>query len=138
MKICSQCRKEKRLENFRKRSDRDCYRSNCKNCEKIEYNNFMKTKEGVILRIYTSQKGSSKKRNMQKPTYTKNWFKKWMMSNPKFHRLYDIWVVSGYKKEYKPSVDRIDDNLGYTEYNIQLVDWNENLIKGLKSRKKDK
>lgn len=138
MKICSKCKQKKELNDFRIRKDRKCVRSNCKQCEKIEYNDFIKTKQGVILRIYTSQKSSSKKRNMQKPTYSKEWLQNWLLSNPEFHRLYDIWKISGYIKALKPSIDRIDDNIGYTEYNIQLMDWNNNLIKGLQTRKKDK
>ena len=85
-----------------------------------------RTKKGVTLRIYDSQMSNSKARGHAQPTYSKSWLRKWLLSNPEFHRLYDMWVLSGYDKWFKPSVDRKDDNLSYTEYNIQLMTWKEN------------
>ena len=36
------------------------------------------------------------------------------------------WKSSGYNRWTKPSVDRLDDNLGYSFDNIQLMTWKEN------------
>ena len=93
---------------------------------KEELKKWRKSKSGLISNIYSSQKQSSKKRLHNPPTYSKEWLENWLLINPEFHRLYDIWVISGYDKMLKPSVDRIDDNIGYTEYNIQLMTWREN------------
>lgn len=86
--------------------------------------------------IYSIQKSSSKKRSHPSPSYTLEWLKNWMLSNPEYHRLHDIWVISGYDSKYKPTVDRLDDSIGYTEYNIQLLDWQSNRAKGHKERQK--
>lgn len=80
--------------------------------------------------MYTSQMESSAKRGHANPTYSRKWFKSWLFSNPEFHRLYDIWVLNRYEKSLIPSVDRLDDYLGYTEYNIRLTTWGENNKKG--------
>jgi hypothetical protein len=79
--------------------------------------------------MYSAQCRNSLKRGHAYPTYTQIWLKAWLFINPEFHRLYDMWVLSGYQSDFKPSVDRIDDNLGYTEYNIQLLSWKENAEK---------
>lgn len=88
-----------------------------------------KSKEGVIEQIFTAQKNSCKKRKHNLPTYDVKWLKSWLLNNPEFHRLYDIWVASGYDKWFKPSVDRLNDGVSYTEYNIQLLTWRENADK---------
>jgi len=45
---------------------------------------------------------------------------------PNFEELYNNWVKHGYDKWYKPSVDRLNDDKGYSFSNIQLVTWKEN------------
>ena len=44
----------------------------------------------------------------------------------KFHVLFDDWVLSGYKSDKKPSVNRLNDYEPYTLENIELVTWAEN------------
>lgn len=90
---------------------------------------YRKTKKGVISDIYFGQISSSKHRGHALPTYSKKWFSNWLLNNPEFHRLYDMWVLSKYEKNFKPSVDRKRDELSYTEYNIQLLTWKENNLK---------
>lgn len=94
-----------------------------------------KTKQGVIEQIFTAQKNSCKKRGHKMPTYDIKWLKQWVLSDPKFHNLFDVWVLSGYDKWVKPSIDRLDDKLSYTESNIQIITWKENRSKqNLKSK----
>jgi len=88
-----------------------------------------KTKRGVITKLYGAQVSHSKARNVEGPTYTKKWFFDWLTSQPEFHRLFHIWVINDYDKWSKPSVDRKDELLGYTEYNIELVTWEQNHFK---------
>jgi len=85
-----------------------------------------RTKSGVASRIYGGQKQSSKRKGYPMPTYSKNELLEWLMSQEQFHTLYDNWKRLDYQTMYKPSVDRVDDYLGYTMSNIQLMTWGEN------------
>lgn len=72
---------------------------------------------------------------MPLPSYSKEWLKNWLFSNPEFHRIYDLWVLSDFDSYMKPSVDRINDYVSYTEYNIQLMTWKENCFKLYEDKK---
>ncbi len=86
-------------------------------------------KKGVVNSIFKNQRHNSKFREHPAPTYTNKELKQWLYSQPLFHKLYDEWVDSGYLKEKKPSVDRIDDNISYKMSNIQLMTWGDNKSK---------
>lgn len=90
---------------------------------------------GVIKTIYGAQKHSSKRRNHELPSYTKQELKDWILSQPNFQELYDNWGKSGYEKDLKPSVDRLKDNLPYTLKNIRLTIWSKNNEKGNSDRR---
>ncbi|MCK5133648.1 MAG: hypothetical protein KAR40_16025 [Candidatus Sabulitectum sp.] len=94
-----------------------------------------KSKKGVITTIYNSQIESSKRRQDKPPTYTKEEFHKWLTNDFVFNLTYKNWVNCGYKKEMKPSVDRLDDLRGYSFDNIQITTWGENNAKGHMDRK---
>ena len=53
----------------------------------------------------------------------------------KFDRLYDEWVRSDYKKEFKPSLDRILCKKGYLVNNVQWLSWSENRYKQTMERR---
>lgn len=88
-----------------------------------------RTKSGVASRIYGGQKQSSKRKGYPMPTYSKNELLEWLMAQELFHVLYDNWKRLDYQTMYKPSVDRVDDYVGYTLANIQLMTWGENQTK---------
>lgn len=96
---------------------------------------YKRTKEGLIGRIYNSQVSSCITRNHVPPSYTKQEFYDWCISQSTFHVLYDNWKRLDYQKKYSPSVDRIDDYVSYTMANIQLMTWGENMAKGHRDRK---
>lgn len=135
-KTCSSCNIKKSIDNFCKvKGYRDGYQNECRECKKIRGREYRKSKKGVISDIYNGQKHTSKRRKMNSPSYTRKWLENWLITNPEFHRLYDIWVLSSYETDLKPSVDRIDDYIGYTEYNIQLTTWLKNLKRSHEDRK---
>ncbi len=83
----------------------------------------------MIHTIYDSQKGNSKCRGHVPPSYTKKWLVEFMLSDSSFHELYDTWELSGYDKGLRPSIDRLDDYVGYTEDNIHITTWRANSLR---------
>ncbi len=127
MKVCSFCKKSKNISEFNKNARRkDGKDSSCRQCKQ----DYFHSKKGVTAIIYGGQKLSSKMRGHNPPTYSSKEIREWLFSQKKFHVLYDNWKRLDYQKRYKPSVDRIDDSLGYTMANIQLMTWGENEAKG--------
>ena len=94
-----------------------------------------RTKAGLVHKIYGQQRSRSKTANRIMPTYTLQELKQWFREQPNANQLYDAWKASGYDKWLKPSVDRKDDDKGYSMDNIQLMTWRENLDKSHSDRK---
>lgn len=94
--------------------------------------NYERSKEGLVARIYGCQKSPSKRRGHPAPTYSKEELKDWLFSRPQFRILYDNWKRLDFQTSYKPSVDRIYDDLSYTMSNIQLMIFRDNIAKGNK------
>ena len=89
-----------------------------------------RTKKGIITKIYNHQKERELKKEKIYVKYTKPELSEWIMNNSLFHELYDTWKANDYIKELKPSIDRIDNDLGYEFCNIQLMTFGENKAKG--------
>ena len=93
------------------------------------------TKKGILTVIYKTQKANSKRRGHREPEYTKSELKNWLFSQSFFHELFDNWVKSDFKKELKPSIDRINDDIHYKLDNIRITTWEENNNKENEKRK---
>jgi len=126
-KVCTKCNIEQPISEYR--VNKGYVENVCKQCVRDNARDYRRTKDGLIKDIYSHQKQTSKKRGHQLPTYTQDELKDWMYSQEKFHTLYDNWKRLDYQTDYKPSVDRKDDRLGYTIANIQLMTWLENRSK---------
>ena len=87
---------------------------------------YRKSRKGVISMTYSNQRQTSSRRGHPMPTYSKEWISEWALAHPNFEQLYNDWVDGGYQRKMKPSIDRIKDELPYTETNIQLMTWKEN------------
>jgi len=134
--VCRKCFEEKGTEFFfKKLTTKSGFDSWCKGCHLEANKKSRKTKLGVISGIYHNQKGSSKARGHCEPEYSKEELKDWVLSQEKFHEMYNIWKFSRHELLLKPTVDRIDDYVGYSLNNIQLMTWGENKSKGYKDRK---
>lgn len=129
-KNCTQCHELKNFSEFSKDSHKiNGIRSACKACVTIQRLEYLKTKDGLLSRMYSNQKVNSDRRKHNLPIYTKEEFKDWLFSQELFNIIYDKWVKSGYEKDLKPSVDRLDDYKGYSFDNIRLITWGENRTK---------
>ncbi len=120
--LCTKCGKEK--------TNAEYGESWCKACKKVYKKAYTRTKKGLLNRIYSAQKSSSKDRGHRPPEYSKQELSDWLFSQTLFHELYDEWVRSDYEKRLKPSVDRKHDDIHYCMSNIQLMTWGENDDKG--------
>ena len=84
--------------------------------------------------MYSRMKRSSLKRGHPLPNFIKDEFVDWCIANG-FDELYKKWFESGFKKDFAPSIDRVDNTKGYTFKNMQLTTWNINNSNGNKDRK---
>jgi len=124
---CKTCSETKELSEYHKDKYAPLGHSlKCKQCKCIEKNKRDRTKEGLATKMFGHHLRNSRKRNHAMPTYTNKELLEWLMSQKKFHLLYDNWKRLDYQKEHAPSVDRKNDYIGYTMDNIQLMTWKEN------------
>lgn len=112
-----------------KRDRRQYYLDNKERCmtRQLEY---VKTVEGYFTRTYAGQRSNSKHRKHVMPDYSKQDLIGKYEHTTQFKELFNNWVTSGYKKDLKPSFDRIDPKKPYTLDNIQLMTWEDNKLKG--------
>ncbi len=134
---CRRCRKVKEDSEFRDEKS-NIYRKKSSWCEWC----FIKYQQeythdiwGLIKRIYTNQKKSSKGRGHQPPEYTKGALARFLYTETKFIYLFEQWELSEWEPGLIPSVDRKDDKIGYTLDNIQVMTWDENRQKEQDLRK---
>jgi len=130
MKVCKQCKAMKELSQFRK--TKSGYGTTCKQCYNDNSAKYFKTKQGIVARIYNKQKSSSRIRGHACPLYSCQELREWMFSKSKFHKIFNLWESLNYEISYAPSIDRIDDNKGYSFDNIQILTWEENKKKAYK------
>lgn len=80
---------------------------------------------GLLRKLYNAMKARSKIRGHALMTFSFSEFVIWAYNND-YKKLYDFWVEEEYSKWLRPSVDRINDYLGYTFDNMQLTTWEIN------------
>lgn len=84
---------------------------------------YRKTPKGVLTNMFNHMK------NRNYVEFTLQQFQEMFLNDIKFIRIYKEWVKSGYNKQFKPSLDRIDCKKGYLKNNIQMMSWAENRFK---------
>jgi len=83
----------------------------------------------VAKELYDKQIARAKTHDYKEVMYSREEFLCWLYAKP-YYELFESWVLSGDKKNLKPSVDRIDATRGYSIDNIQLMTWEQNNEKG--------
>lgn len=84
--------------------------------------NYRKTKKGLVTNLF------HKLKSRNDVSFDLNYLQEFAKSK-KFERLFIEWKKSGYKKELKPSIDRISFKKGYDKDNIHWLTWEENRFK---------
>ena len=130
-KNCIKCLKLKPLSEFSRNSGLKSFRGDCKECFNKEGRIRSRTKNGLLLRIYSHQKRNSKVRRHPVPEYDFNELKKWALSKQIFHKLHADWAASGYDKNLTPSFDRTDDYKGYSLERLTIMTWADHSEKSL-------
>lgn len=125
-KICRDCKINKNLKEYSYHANyKDNIKPRCNLCEALRVKAYYKTKDGLLSQIYQNQKKNSKRRGHKQPLYTKQELKEWLFSQSNFNKLYNDWKESDFNRN-PPSIDRLNDNKGYSFDNIRLVSWRDN------------
>lgn len=136
-KNCNKCKELKPFSDFSKnKNSDDGYHRECKHCSKIRNYAYIRTRKGLIARIYRDQVFSSKQRGHVLPAYSRQELRNWCYNNVDFDRLYLNWINSGYDTMKSPSIDRKDDYKPYTFDNLlRICTWQENYDRGQSDRR---
>lgn len=122
-KNCSKCYLEQNVNNFYSdKNNKDGLKSECKICHKKERDN--RRSIDIIGRLLTNAKSSSS----QKETIfelTRN-----DIVIPDNCPILNIKLSINNIKNYLPSIDRINSNIGYIKNNIIVCSWRANRLKG--------
>jgi len=92
--------------------------------------NYVKTFKGFTCRLYSTQRGNSKRYKRPPPNYSLSEFRDWLLHSTDFLKLFDKWKKSNHETDLKPTVDRINPEKPYTFYNIQVLTHAQNSKKG--------
>jgi hypothetical protein len=160
MKKCFKCGTKKELDDFYKHPQMpDGHVNKCKECNKEDVRKNYKNKrefytaydkdrirnnfDYIFLHRYSCMRSrvegrTSRHYNVRgREICSKEDFVEWCWSSDvikEFVALHKKWKDSGYQRKLSPSIDRIDNNLGYTVDNIQWLTQQQNTIKFKKQK----
>lgn len=117
-KVCFRCSELKPLSEFSKRTNV------CKPCVVLRNKEYYRTIKGMPTQMWNNCRLNSKARGHYM-SFTRAELVNWLNQN-NFANLHYYWEQSGYHKDLKPSIDRLNSMLPYTFDNMRLVTWKEN------------
>ena len=85
--------------------------------------------KGMLANLYHKMEHRNVEKGYGSLPFSSYDFREWAYSEEKFLYIFDIWSKSGYKKEFKPSVDRTNPFIGYRFENMTWMFWEDNKIK---------
>ena len=84
---------------------------------------YRKTKKGLLTNMYDQLK------RRHETKFSLGEFHKRFLDDKKFNRLFKEWENNNYQKQFKPSLDRINNKGIYSTENTQMLNWAENRFK---------
>ena len=87
---------------------------------------FRKTPKGVLTNLYSKMKERNIKKGFGELPFSLKELHDRFLNNDDYIKQFNIWVKNSYKKEFKPSFDRINPTIGYALDNMQILSWSEN------------
>jgi hypothetical protein len=99
---------------------------------------YRRTEKGVLTNIYAHILERSRKNGFPEPDFDCKYLHQRFLSDKKYLRIYGDWIISGFQKNMKPSIDRINNKKPYTKDNIQILSWAENRFKQSMERRSRK
>ena len=87
------------------------------------------TYKGLTANLYAKILERKRRDAKAHDEFTLESFRAWLVSTS-IKSIYREWEESGFKKELRPSVDRVNPLIGYKFKNMQVITAQENRIKG--------
>ena len=91
---------------------------------------YKRSPKGILTVLYSKMKERTKQKGLPEIDFTLKELHQRYLNDKHYLDLCEKWMESGFDKYFKPSIDRINPDGGYTKDNIQMVTWGENRRKG--------
>jgi hypothetical protein len=82
----------------------------------------------VVQQMYHRMKNRAKKKNLE--LLPQEVFMEMALADDRLKEIHDKWIYEGFPIRLSPSVDRINNDKGYIQNNIQFLTHSHNVIKG--------
>lgn len=110
------------------------------NYQSKDYNNeyrrrYRKTPTGYLNNLYHGMNERNKANGFGKLPFTAKEFSDKYSKHYDYLKLFEEYKNKDFKKDYAPSIDRINPKLGYFYENMQFISWKDNKEKSYQERK---
>lgn len=122
LKTCYDCNVEKPIDCFRSRKDSlDGHRGNCKDCQDRSHLDYRATLNGCITQLLSDAKSRCRKRSGEAAQFELGRKEIENMWEKQQGLCYYSNIPMTFKDSWKVSLERLDQNLGYTKDNTVLI-----------------